>query len=238
MSVDPAGLHGDMNARVSVDTESLEWQPSPSGSVLRKRLHRVGPAESGQVTSLVRYLPGASFPEHPHPEGEEIYVLEGTFSDQNGHAHAGTHLLNPEGYRHAPYSEAGCLIFVKLRQYDGVGREHHWTVSDAIDWQPGDEPGIDRKRLYEAEGFPDRVWLERWAPEARIGPRVFPDGAEILVIEGEYEDAEGRHGRLSWLRLPPGDSLEATSQEGCTIYLKTGGVRALRSISVIETHPA
>ena len=80
----------------------MEGQPSPSGAVLRKRLHLVGPPESGQVTSVVRYQPGATFPEHGHPEGEEILVLDGTFSDEHGDWPAGTYLLNPEGFHHAP----------------------------------------------------------------------------------------------------------------------------------------
>ena len=107
LSEEMAGVNGDMRVRATADTGAMEWTASPAGQVLRKRLHLVGEAESGQVTSLVRYLPGARFPEHDHPEGEEILVLEGTFSDHDGDAMAGTHLLNPEGHRHAPYSEPG-----------------------------------------------------------------------------------------------------------------------------------
>ncbi|MDP4917861.1 MAG: cupin domain-containing protein, partial [Haliea sp.] len=73
-------LNGDFSLRTVVDPHTLDWTPSPGGHVLRKRLHRVGQAESGQVTSLVRYEPGATFPAHDHPQGEEILVLEGVFS--------------------------------------------------------------------------------------------------------------------------------------------------------------
>ena len=52
-------LNGDMNRRVAVRTSTLDWQPSPSGTVWRKRLHLVGGVESGQVTSVVRYEKGA-----------------------------------------------------------------------------------------------------------------------------------------------------------------------------------
>ena len=67
-------------------------------------------AEGQAEAELVR--PGFGLDEHGHPEGEEIFVIEGTFSDHLGDAHAGTHLLNPEGFRHAPHSEPGCLILV------------------------------------------------------------------------------------------------------------------------------
>ena len=75
-------LNGNLGARVSAHTRDLEWQPSPSATVFRKRLHLVGEPEKGQVTSLVRFVPGSSFSAHDHPEGEEILVIAGVFSDE------------------------------------------------------------------------------------------------------------------------------------------------------------
>ena len=100
-------INGDLAIRATVDTRSMDWTASPSGTVWRKRVHLVGAPESGQVTSVVRYEPGATFPAHDHPEGEDIFVLDGVFSDEHGDWPAGTYLLNPEGFRHAPFSETG-----------------------------------------------------------------------------------------------------------------------------------
>jgi anti-sigma factor ChrR (cupin superfamily) len=222
-------LNGDMTARVVMDTREMTWTPSPAGTVLRKRLHLVGEAESGQVTSLVRYLPGSSFPEHGHPEGEEILVIEGTFSDHLGDADEGTHLLNPEGFRHAPHSGPGCLILVKLRQYGGDGREFHRTRTRDMTWSGTGLRGIGQKLLYQDDRFPDATRLERWAPGAEPGPRELPGGAELFIIEGALEDAEGRYPAGTWLRLPAGSTLDARSREGCVAYVKTGAVPTLRS---------
>lgn len=222
-------LNGDMTARVVMDTTQMEWAQSPSGRVLRKRLHRVGEAESGQVTSLVRYLPDASFHEHDHPEGEEILVLEGTFSDQLGDADAGTHLLNPEGFRHAPWSKPGCLILVKLRQYAGEGRAFHRTRTRDLAWAASGLDGVEEKMLYRDDRFPDVTRLERWSEGAAPGPRDFAGGAELFVIEGSLWDAAGRYTRGTWLRLPAGSRLAARSDEGCVVYLKTGALPTLRS---------
>ncbi|HED3303095.1 TPA: cupin domain-containing protein [Klebsiella quasipneumoniae subsp. similipneumoniae] len=41
-------------------------------------LDRIG-GEQARATSVVRYLPQTVFPEHQHPGGEEILVLEGHF---------------------------------------------------------------------------------------------------------------------------------------------------------------
>ena len=46
-------LNGDLARRVAIDTRGMEWTASPSSTVWRKRLHRVGPAESGQVVDEI-----------------------------------------------------------------------------------------------------------------------------------------------------------------------------------------
>ena len=221
-------LNGDMSRRALMDSEAMAWQPSPSGSVFRKRLHLVGAPESGQVTSIVRYEPDSSFPAHDHPEGEEILVLEGVFSDEHGDWPAGTYLLNPEGFRHAPFSKEGCVIFVKLRQFAGEGREHVATPVDDLPWKPGDTPGIETKVLYEHPSFQDTTHLERWAPGTAPGEQRTDDGFEILVLEGSLQDEWGRYGPGTWLRMPPGSSHIPYSQNGSTLYRKSGAIAALR----------
>ena len=224
-----APLHGALSQRVAVDTARMEWSPSPSPGVWRKRLHRVGPAESGQVTSLVRYAPGSRFAAHDHPEGEEILVLEGVFSDEHGDWPAGTYLLNPEGFRHAPFSRDGCLIFVKLRQAPGAARRHVALHTAEIPWAPSGRPGIDRKELHAQPGFPDATFLERWAPGTEPGELQHPEGAELFVLEGALCDEHGEYGKGAWLRLPRGACHRPRSATGCTCYVKYGGIALLRS---------
>jgi len=224
-----APLHGDLARRVVVDTSRMDWSRSPSAGVLRKRLHRVGPAEAGQVTSLVRYEPGSRFPAHDHPDGEEILVLDGVFSDEHGDWPAGTYLLNPEGFRHAPFSRGGCLLFVKLRQAPGAGRRHVALRADALAWQASDRSGIARKTLYEQAGFRDVTRLERWSPGTAPGEIVHADGVEMLVLDGALEDEAGRYGAWTWLRLPVGHRHRPRTRSGCVLYVKSGGLPGLRS---------
>ncbi len=222
-----APLNGDLASRVSVDTAAMDWTASHSGSVWRKRVHRVGPAESGQVTSVVRYEPASEFPPHDHPEGEEILVLEGVFSDEHGDWPAGTYLLNPEGFRHTPFSREGCVLFVKLRQYPGLEREQLQLRTDSLDWQATNIEGCTVKPLYQQEGFEDHMRLERWAggTTARL---EWPEGVEIYVVSGSLEDESGHFGPGCWLRLPPASSQAAHTEEGCELYIKEGGFAYLR----------
>lgn len=222
----PEPLNGDLDVRVVVDANALPWTDSPSRTVRRRRLHHVGAPESGQVTSVVRYQPGSTFPTHDHPDGEEILVLEGTFSDEHGDWPAGTYLLNPEGFRHAPFSREGCLLFVKLRQFPGGDRLHVAVDTGAIPWTSG--KGCAVKRLYSQEGYSDRMTLERWSGHDAAAERSYPLGAELLVLEGSFEDEHGRYGPLTWLRLPREFRHSPKTVTGCKLYVKEGGFPYLR----------
>lgn len=221
-------INGNLQVRAMVDTNQLQWTASPSGTVWRKRVHLVGPAEAGQVTSVVRYEANSKFPSHDHPEGEEIFVLSGVFSDEHGDWPAGTYLLNPEGFRHAPFSRPGCVLFVKLRQFPGLDRQHVATDTTALAWASTSTPGVEQKRLYAQPDFADTMRLERWAPGTRAGERRAKAGLEYYVLEGELTDAEGTYPAGTWLRLPPGSVHEPHSQPGCTVYIKAGGHAYLR----------
>jgi anti-sigma factor ChrR (cupin superfamily) len=195
--------------------------------VWRRRLHLVGPVESGQVTSVVRYEPNSTFHPHDHPDGEEILVLDGVFSDEHGDWPKGTFLLNPEGFRHKPFSKGGCILFVKLRQFPGKERRHVVIGIGSLPWQAGEAPGISVKSLYAQEGFSDTVRLERWGPGER--ETRYPRGAELFVLEGAFEDEQGMHAAGVWMRLPEGSSLRSRTRESCVLYVKEGGFPYLRS---------
>ena len=83
-------LNMDFTQAVLIDTNKLDWVASPMSGVFRKPLAREG-AERGHATSLVQYEAGSVFRPHPHPLGEEILVLSGVFSDQQGDFEAGSY---------------------------------------------------------------------------------------------------------------------------------------------------
>ena len=231
-------LNGDLSIRVDADTAAIDWTPSPSGKVWRKRVHRVGPAESGQVTAVVRYEPDSQFPPHDHPGGEEILVLEGVFSDEHGDWPAGTYLLNPEGFRHRPFSREGCVLLVKLRQYPGTTREQLQVRSQDLEWQATDIEGRSEKQLYQQRGYSDRMRLERWTGRTEPGKLHWPDGVEIFVIDGALADQEGVYRKGCWLRLPPGSTHEPVTERGCELYIKEGGFAYLQQGQDVVTRPS
>lgn len=206
-------INGDFEQRTVVHTGEMAWQQSPSPSVIRKRLFHAGPAEAGRVTSIVRYLPGASFHAHDHPEGEEILVLEGTFSDHTGDWPAPAWLLNPEGFRHAPGSAPGCLLFVRLRQYTGTRQV---AVPLHLD-TPGEQV------LDTWQGTTTRTVNLAAGEELDVGG---DGGAEGLVLAGTLGLWEYKLATHDWFRVPPGETARLVSN-GCIVYLHEHGVATL-----------
>jgi len=221
MTATEDGLNSDLSQFARVDTNAMDWQPSPSPSVFRKRLDLAGDKEASRVTSVVRYAPDSVFHSHPHPDGEEILVLDGVFSDESGDYPAGTFLLNPEGFEHAPRSKEGCVLFVKLRQYPGE-REQITIDTTKGSWRQGLVEGIEVQDLYRRDGHPEHIRLARFAPGAATPEHVHAGGEEIFVIEGSVEDEFGVHPAGTWVRYPDGSRHTARAPEGALIYVKSG----------------
>lgn len=76
-------MNADFSQRVLIDTNALDWIPSPFAGVDRRMLDRVG-EEVARASSIVRYAPGSAFSPHTHSGGEEFIVLEDVFSDEHG----------------------------------------------------------------------------------------------------------------------------------------------------------
>ncbi len=216
-----SSLNTDFSERAVMNIDDMEWLASPSRTVWRKRFDLLD-GEFSRVTSVVRYDSGSSFPAHDHPEGEEILVLDGVFSDEHGDYPAGTYLLNPKGFRHAPFSREGCTIFVKLCQFAGDGREHIAIDTSEAEWRPARIDGVTMMPLYEHPDYPEKIALYRFAPGASVPLHDHPGGEEVFVIDGAIEDEHGRCPAGTWLRMPPGSSHAPFSKEGCTLYVKMG----------------
>lgn len=211
-------INADFSRRALVAPDQYQWVASPQAGVERVMLDRIG-AEKARATSIVRYAPDSSFPRHQHPGGEEILVLSGTFSDENGDFPEGWYLRNPPGTGHAPRSRDGAVIFVKLRQMpDDERRSVRIDTRDPQNWQ---QSGGREVCIL----FPDpreQVSLQRLhAGEALFAAAV--EGAELLVLDGSLVLDGAAWPAGAWMRLPAGDhpALEAGSQ-GATVYLKTG----------------
>jgi len=215
-------LNVDLTVPAIVHTAALDWTRSPASGVERRPLFRIG-GERARATSVVRYAPGSRFPRHDHPGGEEFLVLEGTFQDEARDYPAGAYVRNPPGSAHAPGSETGCTIFVKLWQFRKDDRERVVRLPGQGDRAPL-RPGV-ASSLVLFDGTFERVMIEEWQPGATVDlPN--PEGLELLVLEGGYATDGERFERLSLLRLPAGHALRAQlAAEGARVWYKLAPLR-------------
>jgi hypothetical protein len=213
-------LNADFTQRAVVHAATLPWQASPIPGVERRMLDRIGD-EVARATTIVRYAPNSQFSPHTHGGGEEFLVLDGVFQDEHGDYPVGTYVRNPPTSRHTPGSAAGCVILVKLWQFDPDDRTHITidTNQQTFTAHP------DRPRVQQLELFRDdreEVRLERWAANAAVELSAAL-GVEIFVIEGSFVEGGELLRRHSWLRLPPNSRLRAQAgPDGCQVWLKQG----------------
>ncbi|MCC2616537.1 cupin domain-containing protein [Aestuariibacter halophilus] len=211
-------LNMDFSQRVVIETANASWQPSPMAGVERKPLEREE-RESGRATSIVRYAPGAAFNTHQHPAGEEIFVLDGVFSDEHGNFGAGTYLRNPPGSQHAPFSKPGCILFVKLCHFDPRDTETVRVDTTNTAWLPG-QGNLQVMPLHSFEG--QHTALVKWPAGETFTPHRHFGGEEILVLSGTFIDEHGCYPPHTWLRSPHGSAHHPRVEEDTVILVKTG----------------
>ena len=211
-------INDDFSQRVVLSHHDLPWIPSPELGVERRMLERQG-GEIAKATSIVRYQAGSKFQAHHHALGEEIFVLDGIFSDETGDYPAGTYIMNPPGSSHAPFSESGCTLFVKLRHLGSDQLEREIINTTTAPWYQGMVPGLNVMPLMQQGSGSTLV---KWAPKTFFNPHRHYGGEEIFVVEGVFEDEHGRYPTGSWIRSPHMSMHKPFSKEGCIIFVKTG----------------
>ncbi|MEO0985541.1 MAG: cupin domain-containing protein, partial [Cyanobacteria bacterium J06639_14] len=102
-------MDSDDQTQVAIDTSQARWAPGLVDGLKVLPLH----AYSSEQVALVKWAPGTHFQTHRHWGGEEIFVIDGTFADEHGVYPKGTWLRSPHGSIHTPFSDEGCLIYVK-----------------------------------------------------------------------------------------------------------------------------
>lgn len=214
-------INSDFRKQAVVHSDRLEWQPSPMPGVERRMLDRIGD-EVARATSIVRYAPQSKFPAHVHGGGEEFLVLDGVFQDEHGDYPVGSYVRNPPQSSHTPGSDLGCTIFVKLWQFEPEDRTEVKLNSSEIEAIADPQrPGVIITPLFKDNR--EEVRLEQWSANTKIELK-FPQGAELLVLEGSFTLEGDEFNSRSWLRLPINSQLSAASAgtKGAKVWLKTG----------------
>lgn len=222
-------LNANFTQSVFVHNADQHWVPSPMPGVERKPLDRVG-EEVARATSIVRYAPKSHFSAHVHSGGEEFVVLEGVFQDEHGDYPAGSYVRNPPQSKHVPGSETGCVIFVKLWQFQAEDRQHvnvmmenvEATNARSVDGEKSARTVIAQRVLFSDQlEEVKHITLPAdsdWDCDAN-------NGIEVLVLEGSIKHHETTLMRHDWLRLPISQTLSVRAgSEGAKLWLKSGNL--------------
>ena len=95
----------------------IHWQGTPFPGVSIARLYE-DPIH-GELTSLVRMLPGAHYPSHHHADLEHCYVLEGDLVFEDHTLWAGDYSAgSPHKDHTAATTTKGCLLFIVHNRRD------------------------------------------------------------------------------------------------------------------------
>lgn len=208
----------DLSKSVIINTSTIDELESPCVGILRKPLEREK-AETGRTTSIVTYSAGAKFDRHYHPLGEEIFVLEGVFSDEFGHYPAGTYLRNPPGSFHSPFSTYGCTILVKLNQMNDKDLERVVIDTNEAQWRPGH----GNLQVLPLHSFnTENVALVKWPKGEHFIRHSHYGGEEIFVLKGEFNDEHGSYPKGTWIRSPHLSNHNPYVEDETIIFVKTG----------------
>ena len=214
-------INSDLTQPANVFFDESTWLPSQLKGVSRKMLERDGAEFAATPTTLVTYDADSYFTNHVHTGGEEFLVLEGVFADEHGDYPVGTYKRNSVGTEHAPIVKDGCIIIVKLGQFqDGDDQDVEINTANQAFTQDENRAAVQYQTLHAFKQ--ETVRLERWARNAHI-TLDNTGGIELLVVNGEFSHQGDVYRKFDWLRLPVGTALDiTTASDDCIVWIKTG----------------
>jgi anti-sigma factor ChrR (cupin superfamily) len=110
-------MNTDINNYI-VRNSQKEWQP-----LIEKEIHyegisvislRFDETKQRSTTILLKFDPGASYPYHNHPGGEQIFVLTGEVIIENTTLAQGDYLYTPENFKHSVTTRTGCTLLLVI----------------------------------------------------------------------------------------------------------------------------
>lgn len=106
------------NGNQLVRTHEIEWKPLPEAGIsdIYVKVLQYDQEAKRAPTILLKFAPGATYPLHTHPGGEEIFVLEGELTVGKDHLRAGDYLYTVPDGKHAVRSAQGCIVLLKAPQ--------------------------------------------------------------------------------------------------------------------------
>jgi anti-sigma factor ChrR (cupin superfamily) len=107
---DKAGLATPAAGSLCLSIQDLDWQYGGADGFWIKKLWQN--TDDSERTWLMKVDAGAFAPMHAHDEVEQIYVLEGSFYDQERTVTAGDFIVRAAGTMHESGSKTGAVVLL------------------------------------------------------------------------------------------------------------------------------
>jgi anti-sigma factor ChrR (cupin superfamily) len=202
-------MNKNLDIRVLIDTNSLDWSETPNRGIFKKSLSK----DDNKETSIVKFEPNSEFKNSQTINSVEIFVLEGTYTNEFGKFEEGTYLRLPKEDERFIKSDAGCTIF-RLENY--IKDEQKVIISTkSSPWLSG-QGNLKVMSLFE------QTALVKWPKNEKFIPHKHWGGEEVFVLKGTFMDEHGKYPAGCWIRSPHLSEHFPYVEDETIIWVKTG----------------
>jgi anti-sigma factor ChrR (cupin superfamily) len=219
-----APVNADPNKVVVVNTNDMPWSSTGQPGVSQKVMERVIDPRKGRETSLIKLDPGARLPEEVLDERIDIFVLEGSFKDEQGTYGTHTFVRNQPGYRFAASSADGCVMYMKRRvPIQDKDRERMVIDGKTAQWTPFPHRGADVLHLYRDMHGIETSRFGNVHPQKKIPSHDHAMGEETFIVKGVLKDEYTAYTPGVWFRMPIGiPHAPYTEDQNCLMLIREG----------------
>ena len=105
----------------------------------------------------------------------------------------------PTGFQQVPFSEVGCIILVKLEQFQAGDHDRVCINTQISPWLSG-QGRLTVLSLHDFQG--EHTALIHWPAGEVFQPHIHMSSEEIYEVQGEFIDDYGRYPAGTWIRSP------------------------------------
>lgn len=219
-------VNADASQCAVMDTNAMQWQPTRQAGVSIKVLERVHDPKKGRETAIWKLDPGTTLPTEVLDARQEVFVLEGSYSDENGTYGRHTWIWNPPGYRHTVSTREGCVFYAKRRvpiYKDEAARERRVIDATTAKWLEFPHRGADVLHLHKDPNGLETGRIGHVHTNRKIPSHDHSIGEETFVIEGRLSDEYTSYPKGVWFRMPCGvPHAPYTGEERCKMLIREG----------------
>jgi anti-sigma factor ChrR (cupin superfamily) len=219
-------VNADPTQCVVVDTNRIPWETTPCRGVHIKVLERVNHPVKGRETALFKLEPGAKLPIETLKERQEIFVLEGSFSDERGSYGQHTWIWNPPGTRQTLSSTEGCVFYAKRRvpiYKDEAKRERKVIDTKSVKWLDFPHRGAEVLHLHKDPNGLETGRIGNVYTNRQLPSHDHSIGEETFVVKGCLKDEYATYSTGVWFRMPCGKPhAPYTQDERCMMLIREG----------------